>query len=115
MFTFEETIMRNFIFILLFPGMLIAQSAATVTYIPKHEELVYTFGGHPAKMHLQPGTTLVTWTEDCYDGAVKSPSDIPSQVIPPGHDNPQTGPFYGFAGRVSTRLTNRRSGFDVND
>jgi acetamidase/formamidase len=45
-------------------------------------------------MHLKPGTTLVTWTEDCYDGAVKLPSDIPSKVITPGHDNPQTGPFY---------------------
>jgi acetamidase/formamidase len=25
---------------------------------------------------------------------VKSPSDIPTKVIQPGHDNPQTGPFY---------------------
>jgi len=86
--------MRNFIFIFLLPGMLFAQSASTVTYIPKHEDLVYTFGGHPAKMHLKPGTTLITWTEDCYDGAVKLPGDIPSKVITPGHDNPQTGPFY---------------------
>ena len=76
------------------PSMLNAQSASTITYIPQHDELVYTFGGHPAKMHLKPGTTLITWTEDCYDGAVKSPTDIPSKVIPHGHDNPQTGPFY---------------------
>jgi len=45
-------------------------------------------------MHLAPGTTLTTWTEDCYDGAVKSPGDVPTKVILPGHDNPQTGPFY---------------------
>jgi amidase len=80
--------------LLVTPFMLAAQSASMVTYIPKHEELVYTFGGHPAKLHLAPGTTLVTWTEDCYDGAVKSPNDIPSKVTPAGHDNPQTGPFY---------------------
>lgn len=86
--------MRHLFIVILLCGKLAAQNASTVTYIPKHDELVYTFGGHPAKMHLQPGTTLVTWTEDCYDGAVKAPGDIPSQVIPPGHDNPQTGPFY---------------------
>ncbi len=70
------------------------QTPGTVTYVPKHEDLVYTFGGQPAKMHLKPGTTLVTWTEDCYDGAVKSPTDIPTKVQQPGHDNPQTGPFH---------------------
>lgn len=86
--------MRHLLIVILLCGKLTAQNSATVIYIPKPEELVYTFGGHPAKMHLKPGTTLVTWTEDCYDGAVKTPNDIPSKVIPPGHDNPQTGPFY---------------------
>ena len=66
----------------------------TVRYFPKHDELKYTFGGHPPVMTLKPGTTLETWTEDCYDGAVKKPTDIPSQVAPIGHDNPQTGPFF---------------------
>ncbi|MEK6566523.1 MAG: acetamidase/formamidase family protein, partial [Bacteroidota bacterium] len=66
----------------------------SVKYIPKHDELKYTFGGHPPVLKLKPGTVLDTWTEDCYDGAVKKPSDIPSQVAPLGHDNPQTGPFY---------------------
>jgi amidase len=65
-----------------------------VRYIPKHEELKYTFGGSDPVMHLKPGTILETWTEDCFDGAVKKPTDLPSQVAPVGHDNPQTGPFY---------------------
>jgi len=69
-------------------------SAQTVRYIPKHEELKYTFGGHPPVMTLKPGAILETWTEDCYDGAVKKPTDIPSQVAPIGRDNPQTGPFF---------------------
>jgi acetamidase/formamidase len=62
--------------------------------MPKHDELRYTFGGHPPVMTLKPGTILETWTEDCYDGAVKKPTDIPTEVAPIGRDNPQTGPFY---------------------
>lgn len=68
--------------------------AETVRYIPKRNELTYTFGGHRAVMRLKPGTILESWTEDCYDGSVKSPTDIPSKVAPIGRDNPQTGPFY---------------------
>lgn len=68
--------------------------AQTVKYIPKPEELKFTFGGHPPVMKLKPGTILETWTEDCYYGAVKKPTDMPTQVSPIGKDNPQTGPFY---------------------
>lgn len=68
--------------------------AQTVHYIPKHDELKYTFGGHQPVMRLKPGAVLETWTEDCFDGAVKKPTDLPSQVAPVGHDNPQTGPFF---------------------
>jgi len=63
-------------------------------YVPKHEELKYTFGGVAPTHRIKPGTRIVTWTEDCYDGAVRRPGDIPSKVQPPGHDNPQTGPFF---------------------
>ncbi|HEY8848877.1 MAG TPA: acetamidase/formamidase family protein [Thermoanaerobaculia bacterium] len=63
-------------------------------YIPKHEELKYTFGGVAPTHHVQPGTRIISWTEDCYDGAVTRPDQLPTKVIPPGHDNPQTGPFY---------------------
>src|SRR5258706_10608234 len=66
----------------------------TLTFRPKHEELTYTFGGNKPVRHVAPGTRIIAWTEDCYDGAVKTPSDLPSKVTPPGHDNPQTGPFY---------------------
>jgi len=71
-----------------------ASLAGVVQYIPKPEELKYTFGGHPPVMRIKPGTILESWTEDCYDGRVKNPTDVPTQVIPPDHDNPQTGPFY---------------------
>ena len=63
-------------------------------YIPRHEELKYTFGGAAPTHHIKPGTRIITWTEDCYDGAVTSRDQLPTKVIPAGHDNPQTGPFY---------------------
>ncbi|MEP0822092.1 MAG: acetamidase/formamidase family protein [Ignavibacterium sp.] len=78
----------------LIPVVVVVTSAQTVRYIPKKEDLRFTFGGHPPVMTLKPGTILETWTEDCYDGAVKSPTDIPTQVAPIGRDNPQTGPFF---------------------
>ena len=62
--------------------------------VPKHDELAYTFGGVPARYRIKPGTRVVAWTEDCFDGAVKTPADLPSKVMAPGHDNPQTGPFF---------------------
>jgi acetamidase/formamidase len=69
-------------------------NAPTLRWVPEHRDLVYTFGGATAKHHIAPGTRIVSWSEDCFDGAVKSATDLPSRVMPPGHDNPQTGPFH---------------------
>jgi acetamidase/formamidase len=69
-------------------------NAPVLNWIPKHEELVYTFGGAAPRQRIKPGTRIVTWTEDCFDGAVKTAADLPSKKMTPGHDNPQTGPFY---------------------
>jgi Predicted acetamidase/formamidase len=69
-------------------------NAPVLRYTPKHDELVYTFGGVPARHHVTSGTRIITWTEDCFDGAVKTAKDLPSKVMAAGHDNPQTGPFY---------------------
>ena len=77
------------------PLLASAPSAAPVlTYTPTHEELVYTFGGAAPKHHISSGTRIVAWTEDCFDGAVKTSKDLPSKVMTAGHDNPQTGPFF---------------------
>src|SRR5580765_1802274 len=73
---------------------MLATEQPVVNYIPKHEDLVYTFGGAAPKMHIKPGTRIVSWSEDCYDGAVTKPDQLPTKMIPPGHDNPQTGPFF---------------------
>jgi acetamidase/formamidase len=79
------------------PRSLLAEipaGAPTLSWTPSHEELVYTFGGAAPRQRIRPGTRVVTWTEDCFDGAVKTPRDLPSRVMAPGHDNPQTGPFH---------------------
>jgi acetamidase/formamidase len=68
--------------------------APTLNYIPKHDELTYTFGGVPARQRIKSGTRIISWTEDCFDGDVKTGADLPSKVMRPGHDNPQTGPFH---------------------
>jgi acetamidase/formamidase len=65
-----------------------------LTYRPAHDELKYTFGGSAPVRRIKPGTRIVSWTEDCYDGAVTKPGQIPSKVQLPFHDNPQTGPFF---------------------
>lgn len=71
-----------------------AADRPVLRYVPKHGELKYTFGGVAPAARIQPGTRIVTWTEDCYDGAVTKPGELPTKVQLPGHDNPQTGPFY---------------------
>ena len=72
----------------------IPATAPTLRWVPEHRDLVFTFGGAAPKHRIVPGTRIVSWTEDCFDGSVKTASDLPSQVMPAGHDNPQTGPFY---------------------
>ncbi|HKE17788.1 MAG TPA: acetamidase/formamidase family protein [Kofleriaceae bacterium] len=63
-------------------------------YHPRHDALKYTFGGAAPVARIVPGTRIISWTEDCFDGAVTGPGTLPSKVVLPGHDNPQTGPFY---------------------
>ena len=40
----------------------------TLTYVPKHGELKYTFGGVAPTHHIAPGTRIISWSEDCYAG-----------------------------------------------
>jgi acetamidase/formamidase len=83
-----------FAFTLIAAASAAAAERPVLRYVPKHEELKYTFGGVAPAAHIAPGTRIVSWTEDCYDGAVTKPGQLPSKVQLPGHDNPQTGPFY---------------------
>ncbi len=82
------------LFLVLFQAAAAVPAAPVLTAIPKHDELVYTFGGVAPRYRVKPGTRIVAWTEDCFDGAVKTTADLPSKVMAAGHDNPQTGPFF---------------------
>src|SRR5207237_4198523 len=69
----------------------IPTGAPTLRWTPEHRDLVYTFGGAAPKHRIAPGTRIVSWTEDCFDGAVKTASDLPSKAVAPGQDSRQTG------------------------
>jgi len=73
---------------------LAAAEEPVLRYIPQHGELKYTFGGAAPTHRIKPGTRIVSWSEDCFDGALNRRGQKPSEVLIPGHDNPQTGPFY---------------------
>src|SRR5947207_2285957 len=63
-----------------------------VKYDPQVEQLRYTFGAHPPVAELHPGDVLVTATEDCFAGQMRSVDDLPSKVC--SAFNPVTGPFH---------------------
>jgi acetamidase/formamidase len=71
-----------------------AADEPVLRYASRHEDLSYTFGGVAPKARIRPGTRIIASTEDCFDGAVTKPGDLPSKLMLPGHDNPQTGPFF---------------------
>src|SRR4051795_12606263 len=68
----------------------------TQRYEPSDDpsQLTYTFGGAAPVASIRPGAVLSTWTLDCFAGAIRSTSDLVSQVCDPRYLNPQTGPFY---------------------
>ena len=47
-----------------------ADERPVLRYVPKHEELKYTFGGAAPTHRIKPGTRIVSWSEDCFDGAL---------------------------------------------
>jgi acetamidase/formamidase len=63
-------------------------------YTPTREQYVYTFGGAPPAMRVQPGTALRLWSDDAYGGALSSVDDLSSEKVDLRFVNPQTGPFY---------------------
>ncbi len=63
-----------------------------IRHVPDEKLLRYTFGAHPPVAHLAPDDVLVTSTQDCFGGAVRSVDDLPSAVC--AAFNPVTGPFH---------------------
>jgi acetamidase/formamidase len=65
-----------------------------VEFRPTPDQYAWTFGGVAPVHHVDPGTVLEVWTEDCFAGRVRSERDLVSEVCEFPFLNPQTGPFH---------------------
>jgi acetamidase/formamidase len=64
------------------------------SYTPDPGDLAYVFGGRLPVAHVRPGDTLTVYTEDCFNGAVRTVDDLPSRVCQLPYLNPVSGPFF---------------------
>lgn len=67
---------------------------ATVEFVPRRDQLCWTFGGVEPVLQIDPGTTLKLWTEDAFGGNLRRSSDRFLECVRVDQPNPQTGPFY---------------------
>ena len=65
-----------------------------IEYTPTRDQYAYTFGGVAAAMRVRPGTALRLWSEDAFNGVLRSIDDLSSAKVDLRFVNPQTGPFY---------------------
>ncbi len=66
-------------------------AAETHRYVPRPEELKYTFGPAEPVLRVKPGDWIETWTESALGDTLNQPGDtLPDDFRP----NPNTGPFY---------------------
>ncbi len=65
-----------------------------IEFTPTPEQYAYTFGGVAPVMRITPGTALKLWSEDAFNFALRSTSDLSSEKVDLRFVNPQTGPFY---------------------
>jgi acetamidase/formamidase len=61
---------------------------------PAREQYAYTFGGVAPLRTVKPGTALRIWTEDAFNGVLRSVDDLSAEKVDLRFVNPQTGPFY---------------------
>jgi acetamidase/formamidase len=65
-----------------------------IEYTPTRDQYAYTFGGAAAVMRIRPGTALRLWSEDAFNGVLRSVDDLSGAKVDLRFVNPQTGPFY---------------------
>src|SRR3954471_15138151 len=65
-----------------------------IEYTPTRDQFVYTFGGAAPAMRIEPGTALRLWSEDAFNGVLRSVDDLSSEKVDLRFVNPQTGPFF---------------------
>jgi acetamidase/formamidase len=78
--------------LLTFMGVVSVPAAAeTKRYVPKPEDLKYTFATSEPVMVLKPGDWLETWTQSAFGEFAQNPETTSPRDFRP---NPNTGPFY---------------------
>jgi len=65
-----------------------------VVFRPEPAQYAYTFGGVGPALRVKPGSVMRLWSEDAFNSALQSVTDMPSEKIDIRYVNPQTGPFY---------------------
>ncbi len=65
-----------------------------IEFTPTPEQYVFTFGGVAPVRRITPGTALRLWSEDAFNGVLRSVTDLSSEKVDLRFVNPQTGPFY---------------------
>jgi len=65
-----------------------------IEFTPSRDQFAYTFGGVAPVMRVTPGTALRLWSEDAFNFALRSTSDLSSEKVDLRFVNPQTGLFY---------------------
>jgi len=65
-----------------------------VVFRPEPSQYAYTFGGVGPALTVKPGSVMRLWSEDAFNAALQSVTDLPSEKIDIRYVNPQTGPFY---------------------
>jgi len=65
--------------------------AETIRYIPKKNELKYTYATTEPVLRLKAGDILETWTERADNNTLQNPGDW---LLPGNRPNPNTGPFF---------------------
>lgn len=65
-----------------------------IEFSPTPDQYAYTFGGVAPVMRIKPGVALRLWSQDAFNFALRSTSDLSSEKIDLRFVNPQTGPFY---------------------
>ncbi|RBY83030.1 acetamidase [Geodermatophilus sp. TF02-6] len=64
-----------------------------VEVVPTFEQYAYTFGGVAPLRRVRPGTALRVWSEDAFNGTLRSTEDLSGAKVDLRFINPQTGPF----------------------
>jgi acetamidase/formamidase len=65
-----------------------------VEFVPTPQDYAFTFGGAAPVRRIRPGTVLKLWSQDAFNGALRSVDDKSAEKVDLRFINPQTGPFY---------------------